>query len=153
MPGGCSSSEVIVTLRYTEEAQRFTEKINEMDINDVTGEIIACAIEVHKQLGPGLLESAYQECLCYELQKAGLSFEKEKQLPINYKEIRINHGYRIDILVENEIVIELKTTEKLTEVHSAQILTYLKLGDYPIGLLLNFNEKLLKNGIKRFINT
>ena len=121
--------------------------------NKITENIIGAAIEVHKALGPGLLESAYQEYLFYELKSLGYSVKKEIAQPITYKDIKLDHGYRIDLLVENKIVIELKTVEKFTDVHSAQILTYMKLGGYPLGLLLNFHTKLLKNGIKRFINT
>lgn len=124
-----------------------------MIYNKITENIIGAAIEVHRTLGPGLLESAYQECLYYELKGMGYSVQKEVSRPIVYKDIALDHGYRIDLLVEHKIVIELKTVEKFTNVHTAQILTYMKLGDYPIGLLLNFNTKLLKNGIKRFINT
>lgn len=124
-----------------------------MEENKITEKIIGAAIEVHKALGPGLLESAYQECLSFELKVLGFKVEKEISLPIVYKEIKLNHGYRIDLLVENTIVLELKTVEKFTDVHSAQILTYMKLGDYPLGFLINFHTKLLKNGIKRFINT
>ena len=124
-----------------------------MEDNDITNLIIGSAIEVHKTLGPGLLESAYQECLSYELKNKNLQVKKEVALPVVYKDVKLDHGYRIDILLENKIVIELKTVEKFTDVHTAQILTYMKLGDYPIGLLFNFNTKLLKNGIKRFINT
>ena len=98
------------------------------------------------------MESAYQKCLLYELRKAGLQVEEEKSLPILYKEVKLDHGYRIDLLVENALVIEIKTVENFTDVHFAQVLTYLKLGNYPIGLLLNFNSKILKNNIKRFIN-
>ncbi|MCK5815324.1 MAG: GxxExxY protein [Flavobacteriaceae bacterium] len=119
----------------------------------LTEKIIGAAIEVHRTLGPGLLESAYQECLLFELKNSGLNVEKEKSLPIIYKDIKLDHGYRIDLLVENKIVLELKTVETLTDVHTAQILTYLKLGNYPIGLLINFHTKLLKNGLKRYINT
>jgi len=121
--------------------------------NKVTEKIIGAAIEVHKALGPGLLESAYQECLLFELKSLGLEVKKEVSLPIIYKTIKLDHGYRIDLLVENEIVLELKTVESFTDVHSAQILTYMKLGKYPLGLLINFQTKLLKNGLKRFINT
>ena len=121
--------------------------------NELTQKIIGAAIEVHRSLGPGLLESAYQECLFFELKSIGLKVKKEIALPIIYKEVKLDHGYRIDLLVENKIVIELKTVENFTDVHSAQILTYMKLGDYPLGLLINFHTKLLKNGIKRFINT
>lgn len=124
-----------------------------MIYDKITENIIGATIEVHKTLGPGLLESAYQECLYYELKTIGYSVKKEVVQPIIYKDIKLDQGYRIDLLVENRIVIELKTVEKFTDVHSAQILTYMKLGDYPLGLLLNFHTKLLKNGIKRFINT
>lgn len=122
-----------------------------MIVNDLTDKIIGCAIEVHRTLRPGLLESAYQQCLFYELREQGIWVEKEICLPITYKEIKIDHGYRIDLLVENKIVIELKTVEKFTDVHSAQILTYMRLGEYSTGLLINFNTKLLKDGLKRFI--
>lgn len=123
-----------------------------MEINDLTYKVIGFAIEVHKELGPGLLESAYQECLFYELKKAGLKVEKEKALPIIYKEVKLDHGYRIDLLVENNLVIEIKTVENFTDVHFAQVLTYLKLGEFQVGLLINFHSKILKNNIKRFIN-
>ena len=123
-----------------------------MEINELTYKVIGLAIEVHKELGPGLLESAYQECLFYELKNAGLKVEKEKALPEIYKDIKLDHGYRIDLLIENTLVIEIKTVENFTDVHFAQILTYLKLGNYPIGLLMNFHSKILKNNIKRFIN-
>lgn len=121
--------------------------------NNLTEQIIGAAIEVHRTLGPGLLESAYQECLLFELKRLGLAVTKEISLPIIYKDIKLDHGYRIDLLVENKIVIELKTVETFTDVHFAQILTYMKLGNYPLGLLINFHTKLLKNSIKRFINT
>jgi GxxExxY protein len=121
--------------------------------NKLTEIIIGSAIEVHRNLGPGLLESAYQECLLFELRSKGLIVEKEKPLPIIYKDIKLDHGYRIDLLVESEVVIEIKTVESFTDVHSAQVLTYLKLGNYPLGLLFNFHTLLLKNGLKRFINS
>ncbi|MFD2564506.1 MULTISPECIES: GxxExxY protein [Aquimarina] len=122
-----------------------------MTEDEISKIIIGCAIEVHRNLGPGLLESAYQECLCYELKKKGLKLHKEKPLPVIYKDIKLDQGYRIDILVENKVVIELKTVEHFTDVHSAQVLTYLKLGGFKLGLLINFHVSLLKNGIKRFI--
>lgn len=115
--------------------------------------VIGLAIEVHKQLGPGLLESAYQQCLYYEIKKTGFKVEQEVVLPIIYKEITLNHGYRIDLLVEDQLVIELKTVDEFSAVHSAQILTYLKLGNYPLGILINYNSKILRNNIKRFINS
>jgi len=123
------------------------------DLNDLSYKIIGCAIEVHKILGPGLLESAYQKCLIFELEKGGLLVKKEVSLPIVYKEIELEQGYRIDLLINNKIVIELKTVESFTDVHTAQVLTYLKLGKFPLGLLINFHSKILKNNIKRFINT
>jgi len=128
------------------------EKISP-ELQSLSYKIIGLAIEVHRQLGAGLLESAYQECLFYEIKKAGFKVEKEKSLPIVYKEIEINQGYRIDLLVEDKLVIELKTVDNYTSVHFAQILTYLKLGKYPLGLLINYNSIILKNSIKRFINT
>lgn len=128
-------------------------EVSQDELNTVSYKIIGLAIEVHKQLGPGLLESAYQECLYYEIVNAGLAVERQKILPIIYKDIKLDHGYRIDLLIENKIVIELKTVETFTDVHFAQILTYLKLGEYPLGLLINFHSKILKNNIKRFINT
>ena len=123
-----------------------------MTENQISGIIIGKAIEVHKALGPGLLESAYQECLFYELLTEGLYVEKEKPMPVIYKDIELDHGYRIDLLVENKVVIEIKTVDTLIDVHTAQILTYLKLGNYKLGLLINFNVTLLKEGIKRYVN-
>ena len=123
-----------------------------MTENELSNIIIGCAIEVHKQLGPGLLESAYQECLCYELEKKGLTVKKEKAMPIVYKDVKLDHGYRIDLLVNEKVVIEIKTVEILNDVHTAQVLTYLRLGNYKLGLLLNFHVTVLKNGIKRLIN-
>jgi len=123
-----------------------------MNENELSKTIIGCAIEVHKQLGPGLLESAYQECMYYELTQIGLEVQKEKPMPIVYKEVKLDHGYRIDLLVEEKVVIEIKTVEAFNEVHTAQVLTYLKLGNYKLGLLLNFQTSMLKDGIKRIIN-
>ena len=117
----------------------------------LTGKIIGCAIEVHKSLGPGLLESAYEECLSYELERAGLKVERQKALPVVYKEIKLDFGYRIDILVEDTVVIELKSVDVLNPVHEAQILTYLKFSEKKVGLLINFNVTLLKNGLKKYI--
>lgn len=121
------------------------------NINDITYKIIGCAYEVHKILGPGLLESTYETCLCYKLEKQGLKFEKQKELMINYKGTTLNNGYRIDILVEDSIVLELKSVENLLPIHTAQILTYLKLSEHNLGLLINFNVTNLQNGIHRYI--
>ena len=124
---------------------------HENKYSDLTGKIISCAIEVHKALGPGLLESAYEECLSYELRNAGLRIEQQKPLPVVYKEIRLECGYRIDILVEDTVVVELKSVDVLNPVHEAQILTYLKFSGKKIGLLMNFNVTLLKNGLKKYV--
>ena len=121
-----------------------------MELNKITEKIIGCAIEVHKLLGPGLLESAYEECLTYELAKAGLKTERQKPIPVVYKEIHLECGYRIDVLVEEMVILELKTVENFCPVHEAQILTYLKFSNKRIGLLINFNVTVLKNGIKRY---
>jgi len=126
--------------------------MNIMSENELSTMIIGCAIEVHKQLGPGLLESAYKECLYYELKQAGLKVQKEKPMPIVYKEVKLDHGYRIDLLIEEKVVVEIKTVEAFSDVHTAQVLTYLRLGNYKLGLLLNFQTTVLKNGIKRLIN-
>ena len=122
-----------------------------MKFADLTGKIIKAAIEVHNQLGPGLLESAYEEYLIYELQKMGLHVERQKPVPLIYKEIKLDCGYRVDILVENKVIVELKSVDGILAVHEAQILTYLKLAKKEVGLLINFNVKQLKNGLKRFV--
>jgi len=123
-----------------------------MSENEIANKIIGCAIEVHKVLGPGLLESAYQACLFHKLEKENLWVEKEKKMPLVFEEVELECGYRIDILVNKKVVIELKSVEELNDVHLAQTLTYLKLGNYKLGLLINFNVSLLKNGIRRVIN-
>ncbi|MBX2899995.1 MAG: GxxExxY protein [Cyclobacteriaceae bacterium] len=123
-----------------------------MDENQISSKIIGCAIDVHRALGPGLLESAYRECLYYDLIQSGLLVQKERAMPIIYKEVKLNHGYRMDLLVEDKIVVEIKTVEFFTDVHTAQVLTYLRLGGYKLGLLINFHVALLKDGIKRIIN-
>ena len=123
-----------------------------MKENDISGKIIGCAIEVHKALGPGLLESAYEECLYYELLSAGVKVEKQKPLPVVYKEVKLEAGYRIDLLVEKRVVVELKSVDALNDVHIAQVLTYLKLSGCKLGLLMNFNVVKLVDGIKRLKN-
>ena len=120
-----------------------------METNEITGQILNAAFKVHTALGPGLLESAYQACLVHELRKAGLFVETEKPCPLVYHEIKLDCGYRIDILVENEVIVELKTVEAFRDVHLAQVLTYLRLSEKRVGLLLNFYVKSLKDGIKR----
>lgn len=123
-----------------------------MEIDKITESIIGCAITVHKELGPGLLESAYQECLCYELLKQGLRVEKEKALPLVYNDVKLDIGYRIDLLVEGKVIVEIKSVDHLNDVHMAQVLTYLKLSNNKIGLLINFNVSQLTKGLKRVIN-
>lgn len=123
-----------------------------MEINQITELILRSAYSVHTALGPGLLESAYEECLYYELCQAGFMVEKQKALPLVYKDVKLDAGYRIDLLVEKKVVVEIKSVESFTDVHTAQVLTYLKLSGCKIGLLLNFNVTSLKNGIKRLAN-
>jgi GxxExxY protein len=120
--------------------------------NDISGHVIGATIEVHKALGPGLLESAYEECLFYKLFQSGLYIEKEKPMPLIFEDVRLECGYRIDLLVEHKVVIEIKSVEALNDIHLAQTLTYMKLGGYKLGLLINFNVLKLKDGIKRVIN-
>jgi GxxExxY protein len=120
--------------------------------NEISKKIIGFAIEVHKALGPGLLESAYEECLFYELQLSGMNVQRQKPLPVVYKEIKLEAGYRVDLLVEDRVVIELKSVEALNDVHTAQVLTYLKLSGCKLGLLMNFNVYRLTDGIKRLVN-
>jgi GxxExxY protein len=120
--------------------------------NDLlTEKILGFAIEVHRQLGPGLLESAYEECVCYELSQSGIGFRRQVPLPVVYKSIRLDCGYRIDIVVEDQVILELKTVERLMPIHEAQILTYLKLSGLRTGLLLNFNSAVLKDGMRRIM--
>jgi len=123
-----------------------------MTENEISERIIGCAIQVHKALGPGLLENAYVECLFYELQKSGLKVEKQKALPLVYKEVKLDAGYRLDLIVENKVIIELKAVEALNEIHFAQLLTYLKLSGCKLGLLMNFYVLRVVEGIKRVAN-
>ncbi len=124
-----------------------------MNINEIGTIIVDAAITVHRLLGPGLLESCYETCLMYELTTRGLFVERQKSIPIIYGLIKLESGYKIDLLVEKQIVIALKSVETLKDIHTAQILTYMKLGSYRLGYLMNFNERLMKNGIKRYILT
>ncbi len=119
--------------------------------DDLSNKVIGLALDVHRELGPGLLESTYQQCLAFELSKAEIIFELEKELPVKYKNVYLDCGYRIDLLIDNKLIIELKCTDKLLPIHEAQILTYMKLSEIKIGLLINFNVMMLKNGIKRFV--
>jgi GxxExxY protein len=133
----------------TTEAQRQRENENRKDSR--TAPIIGAAIEVHRALGPGLLESAYEECLCHELHLRGLGFERQVALPVSYKGLQLDCGYKIDLIVEREIILELKALEAILPVHEAQLLTYLKLAGKHVGLLINFNTPVLTRGIRRLV--
>jgi len=122
------------------------------DLNKITEKIINGAISVHRELGPGLLESAYEACLLYELASQNLKVERQKGLPLRYRGIQLDCGYRLDLLVEEAIIVEIKAIEKLEPIHEAQLLSYLKLSKCPVGLLINFNVKVLKDGIRRLVN-
>lgn len=123
-----------------------------MTENEISEKIIGCAIRVHKELGPGLLESSYEECTFYEMQQSELYVEKQKALPLVYKDVKLDCGYRIDLLVEKKVIIDVKSVDALNDIHLAQVLTYLKLSQCKLGLLINFNVLLLKDGIKRIVN-
>lgn len=123
-----------------------------MTENEISEKVIGCAIQVHRELGPRLLESSYEECLYYELVQSGLLVEKQKPLPLVYKEVKLDCGYRLDLLVENKVIVEVKSVEALNDTYLAQVLTYLKLSNCKLGLLMNFNVVLLKDGIKRIVN-
>jgi len=124
----------------------------EEKLNKITETIIGVAINIHRALGPGLLESAYEVCMVYDLVKEGLKVEQQKPLPIVYRGVKLGCGYRLDLMIENEVIVEIKSVEKLLPIHQAQLMSYLKLSDCRVGLLINFNVKILKNGIKRVVN-
>ena len=123
-----------------------------MSENEISSKIIGAAIEVHKQLGPGLLESTYETCLAYELKQMGLDVKQQQALPVVYKEVKLDAGYRIDLLVENKVIVEIKSVDALADIHTAQLLTYLKLKDLKLGLLINFNSVRVIDGLKRILN-
>ncbi len=123
-----------------------------MTENEISKIVFDCALKVHRSLGPGLLESAYEECLFYELNKTNLKVEKQKPLPLIYENVKLEIGYRVDIIIENKVIIEIKSVEALNDVHLAQVLTYLKLSNSKLGMLINFNVTLIKNGIRRVVN-
>jgi GxxExxY protein len=123
-----------------------------MEFEALSNRVIGFAIEVHKALGPGLLESAYERCLAHELAAAGIEFETQKAIPVSYKDEKLDCGYRADMVVEEQLLLELKSVEAVTPVHEAQVLTYMRLANLPVALLINFNVKLLKDGIRRFVN-
>jgi len=126
-------------------------KVTKMEFDELSRRMIGCAIEVHRNLGPGLLESTYRQCLACELSHAGVPFQMEVPLPVRYKDVLLDCGYRIDLLVRSDLIVEIKSVETLLPIHQAQILTYMRLARIPIGLLMNFNVTKLQNGIKRFV--
>jgi GxxExxY protein len=136
----------------TTEDTEITEKTAKDSLDRITGSIIGAAIEVHRALGPGLLESAYEACLSYELLERGLGVERQRPTPVTYRGVQIDVGYRMDLLVEELVVVELKAVDRLLPIHKAQLLSYLKLADLRLGLLINFNVKVLKDGIRRMAN-
>ena len=122
-----------------------------MKFDELSNKVLGCAIEVHRELGPGLLESTYEQCLAYELSRAKILFKLQVELPVEYKEIRLDCGYRIDMLVDDRIIIELKSVDQLLKIHEAQVLTYMKLAGIGVGLLINFNVDVLRKGVRRFV--
>ena len=125
---------------------------DEERLNKITETIIGVAIGIHKALGPGLLESAYEACMVYDLIQSSLKVEQQKPLPVIYREVKLECGYRLDLMIENEVIVEIKSVEKLLPIHKAQLMSYLKLADRKVGLLINFNVELLKDGIQRVVN-
>jgi GxxExxY protein len=123
-----------------------------MTYNELSYSVVGAAMKVHRELGPGLLEKAYQECLCYEIAQLGLCVEKEVAMPLKYRGVKLECGFRMDLLVENRLVVETKSVSELNDIHFAQLLSYLKQGDFRMGLLINFNSLILKNGIRRVVN-
>jgi len=123
----------------------------DVKFDELSNKVLGCALEVHRQLGPGLLESAYEQCLAYELRHANVPFRVQVELPIQYKQIQLDCGYRMDLLVADRLIVELKSVDQLLKIHEAQILTYMKLAKLKVGLLINFNVEVLRQGIKRFV--
>jgi len=126
-------------------------ELEKQRLNELSGKVIGLCIEIHKELGPGLLESAYEECLAYELSNAGLKFERQQSLPVHYREVKLDCGYRLDFIVEDVLIVELKAVTELHPIYEAQVLTYLKIAKKPFGLLINFNVPVLKQGVKRIV--
>ena len=122
-----------------------------MKFDELSNKVIGCAIEVHRELGPGLLESTYEQCLAYELNRAEIPFKLQIEIPIEYKEIKLDCGYRLDLFVDDQLIVELKSVEQMLKIHEAQLLTYMKLANVKVGLLINFNVDILKKGIRRFV--
>ena len=136
-------------IETTAESTEIAEMVKEL--NKITETVIGAAMAVHKELGPGLLESAYEACMVFELADRGLAVEKQKPLPVKYRDVKLDCGYRLDLLVDGKVIVELKAVEKLEPIHEAQLLSYLKLSGYKVGLLINFNVRVLKLGIRRLV--
>jgi GxxExxY protein len=124
---------------------------HKVKFDELSHKVLGCAIEVHRELGPGLLESAYEQCLAHELSRAKIPFRRQIELPVEYKQMKLDCGYRIDLLVDDQLIIELKSIDQLLKIHEAQILTYMKLAKVKVGILINFNVEVLRKGIKRFV--
>ena len=137
---------------FTAEIAEDAEMDQEERLNKITETIIGVAINIHRALGPGLLESAYEACMVYDLIQSGLKVEQQKPLPVVYREVKLECGYRLDLMIENEVIVEIKSVEKLLPIHKAQLMSYLKLSDCKVGLLINFNVEILKDGIQRVVN-
>ncbi|MDY6850259.1 MAG: GxxExxY protein [Thermodesulfobacteriota bacterium] len=137
---------------FEPQSSQRTQRESEENLNRISEKIILAAIRVHRELGPGLLESTYESCLAHELTSIGLNFERQKECPVRYRGLQINCGYRMDLLVQDSVVVELKATEKILPIHKAQLLSYLKMSNLKLGLLVNFNVTLLKDGICRIVN-
>jgi GxxExxY protein len=148
MSGDCKNTSEIAEGAEIKRSGR----VSPVRENDLTNAIIGAAIEVHRMLGPGLLESAYEECLCYELSRLGLAFQRQLQVPVSYKGLKLDCGFKLDLVVENAVIVELKAIDELLPIHKAQLLTYLKASGKRVGLLINFNVSILKNGLKRMVN-
>ena len=138
-------------MNHEEHEEHEEEQALAVQFDELSSRVIGCAIEVHRQLGPGLLESAYRTCLGYELQSAGLRFQSERPVGLRYKDVDLDCGFRMDLLVDGVLIVELKTVEKLLPVHSAQLLTYMKLAKLRVGLLINFQTRVLRDGIRRLV--
>ena len=138
-------------MNFHHEGTKDTKEGKGLEFEGLSRQVIGCAIEVHKALGPGLLESAYEECLAHELGLQGITYRRQHPVPIEYKGVRLDCGYRIDVLVGDQLILELKAVEKLLPIHEAQLLTYMRIARVPVGLLINFNVPRLREGIKRFV--
>jgi GxxExxY protein len=141
----------IDVIPHHEEHEGHEESRQDVEFDDLSNKVIGCALEVHRHLGPGLLESAYAQCVAHELSIAGIPFELERPIPVNYKGKRLDCGFRADIMVDDSLIVELKSVQELLPIHEAQLLTYMKLAGVRIGLLMNFNVRVLKDGLKRMV--